>query len=95
MEENTVTTIDLINHAMENNPTKLGDAFNSLVMSKVVDAVSAKKSELQQSMFGEDQPEEESEVVDQEQSEVETEDQETEQQEDDEVTDEEDTEPDA
>jgi len=51
MPETSVTSVDLINHAIDNNPTKMGDVFNSLVMQKVADAVATRKQELAQSMF--------------------------------------------
>ena len=56
MEE---TSVDLINYALEDNPTKMGDVFNNLVMQKVADAVSVKKQELAQSMFADGEADEE------------------------------------
>ena len=56
MEE---TSVDLINYALEDNPTKMGDVFNNLVMQRVADAVAAKKEELAQSMFADGEADEE------------------------------------
>jgi hypothetical protein len=51
MSDTPLTAVDLINHALEGNPTKVGDTFNNLIMPKIVDAVAAKKQEISQVMF--------------------------------------------
>ena len=68
MEETSVTSVDLINYALEDNPTKMGDVFNNLVMQKVVDAVSTRKQELAQSMFDAAEEGDTEETTDQEET---------------------------
>lgn len=51
MDNNVLTPADLVQQALENNPSKMGSTFNDLIMSKIVDAVATKKQELQQTMF--------------------------------------------
>ena len=54
MSETTVQ--DLVTQAVENNPAKISDTFNDLVLQRVVDAVSQRKQEIAQTLF--DEPEE-------------------------------------
>jgi hypothetical protein len=67
MKENIMSTTDLVSHAIEGNPAKVGDTFNSLIMSKIVDAIAAKKQEIAQNMFGIDQDEDEEQIGDDDQ----------------------------
>lgn len=86
MDNETVTTIDLIRSTTENNPTAVGQVFNDLVMAKIADAVAAKKQELAQTMFDYDSDESDDDDTD-----LDDQDQDT----DDEVDEDEDTETDA
>ncbi len=58
MDNNTLTSLDLIRSTTENNPTKVGTVFNDLVVARIADAVAAKKQELAQSMFDYDSDDE-------------------------------------
>ena len=94
MSDTPLTAIDLINHALEGNPTKVGDTFNDLIMPRIVDAVAAKKQEISQVMFDDlaDEGEEDSvEGSDETSNEAE----ENSEQTDDEATEDENTEADA
>ena len=62
-----MSTADLVSHAIEGNPAKVGDTFNSLIMSKIVDAIAAKKQEIAQNMFGIDQDQDEEQIGDDDQ----------------------------
>lgn len=84
MEKNTLTTMDLVQQAIDNNPSKLGDTFNDIIMTKIVDAVAAKKQELQQTMFGPDSDEVEHEQSEEDQVEDNLEQQDEEDEDDDE-----------
>ena len=88
-EVQPLTTRDMLNQALEGNPTNMASIFNDLVMGKVAAAVADRKSQLAQTMFADQSDEEEEEdLSDDDQS-----DQELEQQEDE--VDDEDTESDA
>ena len=60
MSKNTVQ--DLVSQAVENNPSKMGELFNDMILQRVVDAVSQRKQEIAQTMFAPvavEEPEEE------------------------------------
>lgn len=44
-------TLQLIQHAADNNPSKFQDTFNQLIAPKVMDAIAAKKIEIAQNYF--------------------------------------------
>lgn len=94
MEETPVTTMDLVNMALAGKPANMDDAFNSLVMPRIADAVGARKHDLAHAMFSDEQEEQEEDQTEEGSDQEETTD-ELEQQEDNEATDEEDTQPDA
>ena len=57
-------TVDIIDYSMQNNPTKVNDAFDQLISSKVIDGLETKKREVSARMFSdkEEIPVEEPEV---------------------------------
>ena len=44
-------TVDIIDYSMQNNPTKVNDAFDQLISSKVIDGLETKKREVSARMF--------------------------------------------
>jgi len=99
MEETSVesqatqpTTIDLIAHALESNPTKVSDTFNDLIMTRVADAVQARKQELSNAMFDDGQEDDGEEIDDSDEQEDE---EDSEQSDNDEAEEDENTETDA
>lgn len=52
MENDKYELTDLISNAVEQKATDFGDAFNSLILDKIHDAVENKKIEIAQQMYG-------------------------------------------
>jgi len=48
----TITVADLINSAVDAEPSTFKDHFNQLMMDKVYDAVQEKKAQFAKNMFG-------------------------------------------
>ena len=44
-------TVDIIDFAMQSKPTKVNDAFDQIITSKVVDGLETKKREVSARMF--------------------------------------------
>ena len=44
-------TVDIIDYSMQSNPTKVNDAFDQIITSKVVDGLETKKREVSARMF--------------------------------------------
>ena len=44
-------TVDIIDYSMQNNPTKVNDAFDQIITSKVVNGLETKKREVSARMF--------------------------------------------
>lgn len=75
--QQAVGTRDMLNHALESNPSQMGQTMNDLLMAKVMAAVQDKKIEVAQAMFADDDTEEEEisdEELEQQEDEVENED---------------------
>jgi len=60
------TVNDIVTAAVDDNPSQMSGLVNDIMLSKIVDAVAARKEELQQSMFSDpvDDDTEELEVSD-------------------------------
>ena len=54
-----ISTRDMLNHALESNPSQMGQTMNDLLMAKVMAAVQDRKIEVAQTMFADDDAEEE------------------------------------
>ena len=54
-----ISTRDMLNHALESNPSQMGQTMNDLLMAKVMAAVQDRKIEVAQTMFADDEAEEE------------------------------------
>ena len=67
-------TVDIIDYAMQSNPTKVNDAFDQIITSKVIDGLETRKREVSARMFSdkEEIPVEEPEVEIQAEPELET-----------------------
>ena len=48
-------TVDIIDYSMQNNPTKVNDAFDQLISSKVIDGLETKKREVSARMFSDNE----------------------------------------
>lgn len=57
-EVQPITTRDMLNQALEGNPINMASIFNDLVMGKIAGAVADRKSQLAQTMFADDQEDE-------------------------------------
>lgn len=57
-EENKYDLNDLVFAALEQRPSDFEAAFNDLVVDRLRDAVEAKKVEVAQNMYGQEEPEE-------------------------------------
>ena len=44
-------TLDIIDYSMQSNPTKVNDAFDQIITSKVIDGLETKKREVSARMF--------------------------------------------
>ena len=44
-------TVDIIDYSMQSNPTKVNDAFDQIITSKVIDGLETKKREVSARMF--------------------------------------------
>ena len=44
-------TVDIVDFAMQGNPTKVNDAFDQIISNKVVDGLETKKREVSARMF--------------------------------------------
>ena len=44
-------TVDIVDFAMQGNPTKINDAFGQLISNKVVDSLASRKQEVSAKMF--------------------------------------------
>ena len=44
-------TVDIIDYSMQSNPTKVNDAFDQIITSKVIDRLETKKREVSARMF--------------------------------------------
>jgi len=51
MAEQNFKTVDIIDFAMQSKPTKVNDAFDQIITSKVVDGLETKKREVSARMF--------------------------------------------
>ena len=55
MAEQTVQrdfkTVDIVDYSMQSNPTKVNDAFDQIIINKVVDGLETKKREVSARMF--------------------------------------------
>ena len=49
-------TVDIIDFAMQSKPTKVNDAFDQIITSKVVDGLETKKREVSARMFSDEEP---------------------------------------
>ena len=67
-------TVDIIDFAMQGKPTKVNDAFDQIITSKVIDGLETRKREVSARMFSdkEEIPVEEPEVGIQAEPELET-----------------------
>lgn len=64
---------EIIKHAVEQNPLKMQDSFNDLILDKIRDAVEIKKAELAQQFLGFDNSSDDQEINDQPEDEQELE----------------------
>ena len=48
-------TVDIIDYSMQNNPTKVNDAFDQLISSKVIDGLETRKREVSARMFSDNE----------------------------------------
>ena len=55
-------TVDIIDYSMQSNPTKVNDAFDQIITSKVIDGLETKKREVSARMFSDKIEEPEIEV---------------------------------
>ena len=55
MAEQNFKTVDIIDYSMQNNPTKVNDAFDQLISSKVIDGLETKKREVSARMFSDNE----------------------------------------
>ena len=44
-------TVDIIDYSMQSNPSKVNDAFDQIITSKVIDGLETKKREVSARMF--------------------------------------------
>ena len=51
MAEQDFKTVDIIDYSMQSNPTKVNDAFDQIIINKVVDGLETKKQEVSARMF--------------------------------------------
>ena len=67
-------TVDIIDYSMQSNPTKVNDAFDQIITSKVIDGLETKKREVSARMFSdkEENSNEEPEIEVQAEPEAET-----------------------
>ena len=51
VSQQTFKTVDIIDYSMQSNPTKVNDAFDQIITSKVIDGLETKKREVSARMF--------------------------------------------
>ena len=74
MAEQNFKTVDIIDYSMKSSPTQVHDAFDQIIISKVIDGLETRKREVSARMFSdkEEIPVEEPEVEIQAEPEPET-----------------------
>lgn len=57
--QQVINTRDMLDHALESNPSQMGQTMNDLLMAKVMAAVQNRKIEVAQTMFADNDTDEE------------------------------------